>query len=75
MLPTSSPRVGWSRMSSFSAPVDFARDDQLLLVPSGQGAGGHIGRRGADVVLRDPLTGRLLDGAEVAEDARANGDR
>ena len=40
MLPTSRPRVGWSRTSSFSSPVELPGDDDLLLVAAGQGAGG-----------------------------------
>ena len=70
MLPTSRPRVGWSRMRSFSAPVELARDDKLLLVPTGQRAGRHArptasGRR----TLAMPVVCRLLDRAEVAQDA------
>ena len=39
MLPTSRPRVGWSRTSSLQLAVELARDDHLLLIAARQRAG------------------------------------
>ena len=52
MLPTSRPRVGWSRMSSFSVAVELAGDDDLLLVAARQRARVTSARRRPDVELR-----------------------
>ena len=38
MLPTSRPRVGWSRTSSAQVAVELAGDDDLLLVAARQRA-------------------------------------
>ena len=40
MLPTSRPRVGWSRIEDGELAAELAGDDRLLLVAAGQRAGG-----------------------------------
>ena len=55
MLPTSRPRVGWSRTSSLGSRAELAGHDRLLLVAAGQRVGGD-GRRGRpDVEALDQL--------------------
>ena len=69
MLPTSSPRVGWSRMSSFSGRSNSRATTSFCWLPPDNVLGRDVGRRRPDVVLGDALVGRLLDRAEVAQDA------
>ena len=56
---------GWAgRGEEAQVAVEFASHYQLLLIATGQRAGGHVGRRRPDVVLLDglerPLAGRPL---------------
>ena len=69
MLPTSRPRVGWSRTSDAQLAAELARDDRLLLVAAGQRAGRDVRGRRPDVVLADGLGGPHLAGVVVAQDA------
>ena len=73
MLPTSSPRVGWSRTRSFGCHAELPRDDHLLLVAARQRPGVHADRWRADVELGDALLRTLADGGVVTHRAAANG--
>ena len=47
MLPTSRPRVGWSRIEGRELAAELAGHDRLLLVPAGQRAGRRRSRTGS----------------------------
>ena len=68
MLPTSRPRVGWSRTSRLQVAGELARDDDLLLVAARQRGRLGVGRGRPDVERLDPFLGRRRDRGVVAQE-------
>ena len=60
LAPTSMPRVGSSRISSFGCGEQPAGEQHLLLVAAAQGAHRLLGARGPDVERADPVLGELV---------------
>ena len=69
MLPTSRPRVGWSRTSRLRSRANSRATTTFCWLPPDSVAARDLGGGRPDIEFLDALLGRLADRGVVAQDA------